>query len=175
MHGKRPCTSLRHMPSQKRASTSKSAQSLWDQGIQANSWHTITDGKKSHDIAQNENHVSCDRARFVSEDVTDISVERDLEQISDRAWAVEQCSTSSAADSDTQAGLLKYGLAETEKWGRMPHHVSSGGEASTSGNEASGTGEATPFGHEGSWWRCQRLLLLQHMDRLQSFLDLHEG
>ncbi len=114
--------------------------------------------------------MPCGRARFLSREVSEVSVEVDIDKMKDRAWAVEQCSTRTAGDSSTQGALLEYGLSETEKWARMPHQASIQGEPSTSGG-----GGREQIGRAQSWWQCQRLLLLHYLDRLRTFQALHDG
>jgi hypothetical protein len=95
----------------------------------------------------------------------------DLEPLLDRSWAAEQGTSRLAAASAEQTEILEYSLAETDRWGRLPEQGSSGGEPSTS--YANSSGPPYPQGHP--WWRHQRLLILQHIERLHTFLDLHGG
>ncbi len=94
-----------------------------------------------------------------------------LDLLLDRSWAAEQGTSRLAVASAAQAEALEYSLAETDRWGRLPEQRDSGGEPSTS--YADSSGPPYPQGHR--WWRRQRLLVLQHIERLSTFLDLQGG
>lgn len=96
---------------------------------------------------------------------------KDLDLLVDRAWAAERGTSCLAADSAAQAAVLEYSLAETDRWVRLPGQGGCDGDVSTSYADSSGL----PHPGGDPWWRRQRLHLLQHMERLNTYLDLHGG
>ena len=95
-------------------------------------------------------------------------MQADLAQVSDSAWAVEQCLTRLAPDSDTQAALLEHGLALTARFGGLD------GSPQT-GDAAEGGTDAAVVEDSAVWWRCRRLELLSQLGRLRTLLILHDG
>jgi hypothetical protein len=96
-------------------------------------------------------------------------MEANLAQAADRAWAAEQCLSRTAADADMHAALLECGLADSARFGALAEEADA---SSSSSPEAQSDveQEGTP-----AWWRCRRLQLLSHQDRLRTFLDMHSG
>ena len=107
------------------------------------------------------------RARWDGTPLSRGSMEADLARVADRAWAAEQCLNRTAPDAGTQAALLQAGLVDADAFGRAPDQAGAD-------TEAAGTSGLLEEGSPG-WWRCRRLQLLSHVERLQTLLDLHNG
>ncbi|EIE26521.1 hypothetical protein COCSUDRAFT_64531 [Coccomyxa subellipsoidea C-169] len=135
--------------------------------VSAQDWPAAFDLTRQHGLSADPVH----KARFLSRDLNRESILENLDPLLDRSWAAEQGTSRLAVASAAQAEALEYSLAETDRWGRLPEQRDSGGEPSTS--YADSSGPPYPQGHP--WWRRQRLLVLQHIERLSTFLDLQGG
>jgi hypothetical protein len=80
------------------------------------------------------------------------SISSSLTLIADKGWVVEECATCVAEDPRVQSLLIGHGLDLTAAYCSITDGSYS--------NEALG------------WWRRMRLLLLRHMDRLETYLSI---
>ena len=102
----------------------------------------------------------------MAEGVTQANVEHSLGPIHNRAWVVDQCLTALAADAHVQSCLLDYGLVETAAQLQNPQE-NTVGQGPKSGQGDGGAGQLE--------WRCKRLHLLQHRERLATLQQLSSG
>lgn len=94
------------------------------------------------------------KARWAMSDYGRVSLHENLDKLQDRKWVVKECLTRVCSAQEAMNSLLVYGLMETEPYVR-------GGVGGTD---------------EVAWWFCiQRLRLLQHKDRLETFSGIHNG
>lgn len=80
---------------------------------------------------------------------------------------LSRCIEAVETSEDAQRDLLRLGLQATEA-GRPDSDVGAGAGGPGGGNREGG-------GSDQQWWRWQRLLVLQHLERLDTVLALYKG
>ncbi|GLI69541.1 hypothetical protein VaNZ11_014186 [Volvox africanus] len=115
-------------------------------------------------------------ARWASRPVDAANITDNLAKIADRRWVVEECCSRVAADYEGQRKLINYGLRETARQAKPAAAADSTDDASSTASAAATPGGSTAAaggGRESSdpwdavWWRCTRLRLWRHSDRLE--------
>jgi hypothetical protein len=100
------------------------------------------------------------RVRWSQQPVSSDNIESNLSPMTDLYWVAEECAMRLADGPSEQRSLLEYCLGQAALQCRGP-----------SGELLSGE-ELTPHVR---WWRRMRLLMLRHLDRLDTLLALHKG
>eukprot|EP00887_Chlorella_sp_A99_P001469 scaffold8.g1469.t1 len=78
---------------------------------------------------------------------------------------VSQCLEAAQPTAEAQRQLLQLGLEATEAGRPQPDDIGAGGPP----------GASAGGGADRQWWRWQRLLVLQHLERLDTVLALYKG
>ena len=101
------------------------------------------------------------------ESVQDASYEEEKRQL------LERCLCAAEESPEAQRALLLAGLQITESW-RPIEEDNSGAAAEMVGNKSLAAA-SIGGGVDRQWWRWQRLLVLQHLERLDTVLALYKG
>ncbi|KAG1678031.1 hypothetical protein FOA52_000827 [Chlamydomonas sp. UWO 241] len=100
------------------------------------------------------------RVRWLQQPVSSDNIDANLTPMTDRYWVAEECAMRLADGPSEQRALLEYclGQAALHCWG-------------PNGKLLSGDDLTLHV----RWWRRMRLLMLRHLDRLDTLLALHKG